>query len=234
MTPPVASDPALKVPATDILVVAGIALVATVVAAILQNALVSGDRDFVYSPVSMALVIGTYVAMGVGVVWAAGRTGDLRRALGFVRPPSWPRAVGLALLTVVAALIASALLEPIFHGADAQDIVPKDARPAGFAALAGVVLAYGAIAFVGPLVEESIFRGLLTAGLRQRFGPWRTALLTSALFAVAHFIPRVMPAVFLLGLALAFVYERIGSTIPGVLVHCLYNGIALTAALTKH
>ena len=43
-----------------------------------------------------------------------------------------------------------------------------------------------------------------------------------------------MPALFLLGLALAFVYERVGSTMPGMLVHCLYNGIALTAAVTKH
>ena len=60
------------------------------------------------------------------------------------------------------------------------------------------------------------------------------ALITAAFFAAAHFIPRVMPAVFLLGLALAFVYERIGSTMPGILVHCLYNGIALTAAVTKH
>jgi membrane protease YdiL (CAAX protease family) len=37
-----------------------------------------------------------------------------------------------------------------------------------------------------------------------------------------------------LGLALAFVYERIGSTLPGMLVHCLYNGIAVAAALTYH
>ncbi len=43
-----------------------------------------------------------------------------------------------------------------------------------------------------------------------------------------------MPAVFLLGLALAFVYERIGSTAPGILIHCVYNGIALTAAVTTH
>ena len=96
------------------------------------------------------------------------------------------------------------------------------------------MLAYVAIAFAGPVVEELLFRGLLTAGLRLRFGALRTALLTAAFFAVAHLIPRVMPAVFLLGLALAFVYERIGSTMPGVLVHCLYNGIALTAALTAH
>jgi membrane protease YdiL (CAAX protease family) len=179
-------------------------------------------------------VIATYVAMGIAVVWAARRTGDARRALGLVAPRSWWKALGLALGTVLAALVASAALEPIFHGADAQDVVPESGRPPGFWPIAGVVLAYAAVAVVGPLVEEMIFRGLLTAGLRRRFGPYRTAVLTAACFAVAHFIPRVMPAVFLLGLALAFVYERIGSTVPGVLIHCLYNGIALTAAVTKH
>ena len=96
------------------------------------------------------------------------------------------------------------------------------------------MLACVALALVGPFVEELLFRGLLTAAFRQRFGPWRTALLTAALFALAHVLPRVIPPIFLLGLALAFVYERVGSTMPGMLVHCLYNGIAVTAALTHH
>jgi membrane protease YdiL (CAAX protease family) len=47
-------------------------------------------------------------------------------------------------------------------------------------------------------------------------------------------LPRVIPPIFLLGLALALVYERVGSTVPGIMVHCVYNGIAVTAALTHH
>ena len=234
MTPPVVHDPSLRVPAMDVLVVGGVALVATVAAAGAHSLLISGDDDFIYSPGAMSLVIFTYLAMGAAAIWAARRTGDARRALGLVAPRSWPRAVGLAFGTVVLALIASALLEPIFHGADAQDVVPEGGRPAGIGPILGVILAYTAVAIVGPVVEELIFRGLLTAAMRRRFAAVRTALLTSLLFAVAHFIPRVMPAVFLLGLALAFVYERIGSTTPGVLIHCLYNGIALTAAVTTH
>jgi membrane protease YdiL (CAAX protease family) len=234
VTPPVADDPRLRVPATDMLAVGGVALVATVFAGAAHSVLVSGEGDFIYSPGAMAIIIVTYVTMGAAAVWAARRTGGARRALGLVAPRSWPRAVGLAFGTVVLALVVSAALEPIFHGADAQGVVPDSGRPPGFWPIAGVVLAYLAVAVAGPLVEELIFRGLLTASLRRRFGPWRTAVLTAAFFAVAHFIPRVMPAVFVLGLALAFVYERIGSTMPGILVHCLYNGIALTAAVTKH
>jgi membrane protease YdiL (CAAX protease family) len=232
--PPVADDARLRVPATDILVVAGVALAVTVLAGLVSSGLLADEGEFIYSPLSMLLVIATYVGMGAAALWAARRTGDARRALGLVAPASWPRAIGLALGTVVVALIASAALEPIFHGADAQGVVPDEGRPPGIGPIAGVVLAYLAVAVAGPIVEELIFRGLLTAGLRRRLGAWRTAVATAAIFAVIHFIPRVMPAVFLLGLALAFVYERIGSTAPGILIHCVYNGIALTAAATAH
>jgi CAAX protease family protein len=234
MTPPVADDARLRIPTADLLIVAAVALVVTIVGAGADRAFVGKQDDIVYSPGAMAVIICTYIAIGAAVVWTARRTGDARRALGLVAPRSWPRAIGLALITVLAALIASAALEPIFHGADAQGVSPDHARPPGLGSFAGIVLAYVAIALVGPVVEELLFRGMLTAGVRRRFGALATALFTAAIFAVAHFIPRVMPAVFLLGLALAFVYERIGSTAPGMLIHCSYNGIALTAALTLH
>ena len=170
MTPPVVHDPSLRVPATDVLIVGGVALLATVAAAGAHSLLISGDDDFIYSPGAMCLVIFTYLAMGAAAIWAARRTGNARRALGLVAPRSWPRAIGLAFGTVVLALIASALLEPIFHGADAQDVVPEEGRPPGIGPILGVILAYTAVAIVGPVVEELIFRGLLTAAMRRRFG----------------------------------------------------------------
>lgn len=234
MTPPVADDPRLQVPATHLLVIAGAALVATVLAAGAQEAFVPSSEEFIYSPGSTALTGGTYVVMGAAAIWAARRTGNPLAALGLVAPRSWPRAIGLALLTVLVALLVSAQLDRVFHGADAQGVVPDTGRPPGIGPIAGIALAYVAVALLGPIVEELIFRGLLTAAFRRRFGAIRTALITAAFFAVLHFIPRVMPTVFLLGLALALVYERVGSTAPGILVHCLYNGTALTAALTAH
>ncbi len=73
-------------PATDILIVAGVALVVTVLVGLLSSGLVSSDGDFIYSPVSMLLVMVTYVGMGGAALWAARRTGDVRRALGLVAP----------------------------------------------------------------------------------------------------------------------------------------------------
>lgn len=232
MNPPVARDPALRVPGTHLLVVAGVVLATSLVLGSVQAVLVPSNADVVYSPIAMLLTSASYVVIGASVVWAARKTGDARRALGLVAPASWSRALGLALVTVVAALAVSAALEPILHAARQQGLAPDAPRPAGFSPIAGIVLAVLAIAIIGPLVEEMLFRGLLTAGFRQRFGALGTAAITAALFALAHFLPRGLPALFLLGLALALVYERVGSTIPGFLVHCLYNGIALAAALS--
>jgi membrane protease YdiL (CAAX protease family) len=232
VTPPVARDPALRVPGTHLLFVAGVLLLSTVVLGVLQHALVPTTANVIYSPTTMLLTIASYAAIGAAVLWAAWQTGDPRRALGLVAPESWSRALGLALATVVGALAVSAALEPYLHAARQQGLTPDIPRPPGVAPIVGAIIAFVAIALVGPFVEEMLFRGLLTAGFRQRFGALGTAALTAALFAAAHLLPRGLPALFLLGLALALVYERVGSTIPGVFVHCLYNGIALTAALT--
>jgi membrane protease YdiL (CAAX protease family) len=234
VTPPVVRDPSLRVPASNVAIVGGLAIVWYFAIGAAQYALVPKNADVIYSPTAMLLTIALYGAIGAAVLWAARQTGDARRALGLVAPASWPRAVGLALLTVIAALAVSALLEPILHGARQQGLAPDSPRPPGASFIIGAVLACVALALVGPLVEELFFRGLLTAAFRRRFGPIRTALLTAALFALAHVLPRVIPPVFILGLALALVYERIGSTLPGMLVHCLYNGIAVAAALTHH
>jgi membrane protease YdiL (CAAX protease family) len=231
MTPPVARDPALRVPGTHLLIVAGVVLVTSLVLGAVQSALVPSNADVIYSPTAMLLTSLSYLVIGAAVLWAARQTGDARRTLGLVAPPSWPRALGLALVTVVAALAVSAALEPVLHAARQQGLTPDSPRPGGLSPIAGMLLAIVAIAIIGPFVEELLFRGLITATFRRRLGAAGTAVLTAALFALAHLLPRGLPALFLLGLALALVYERVGSAIPGVLIHCLYNGIALAAAL---
>jgi membrane protease YdiL (CAAX protease family) len=232
MTPPVARDPSLRVPGSHLLIVAGFVVVSYLAVGAAQYALVAKNAIIIYSPAAMLLTIALYGAIAAAVLWAASQTGDARRALGLVAPASWPRALGLAALTVIGALVLSAALEPVLHAAREQGLAPDASRPPGLTPIIGAVLACVALALVGPFVEELLFRGLLTASFRQRFGPWRTALLTAALFALAHVLPRVIPPIFVLGLALAFVYERVGSTVPGILVHCSYNGIAVAAALT--
>jgi membrane protease YdiL (CAAX protease family) len=72
-----------------------------------------------------------------------------------------------------------------------------------------------------PLVEEVIFRGLLYGPIRKKTDPVIAALTTSFLFMLAdgsykghHLIS---------GVLLAYLYERTGSLLPGILFHGLIN-----------
>jgi membrane protease YdiL (CAAX protease family) len=99
---------------------------------------------------------------------------------------------------------------------------------------ATALLVIGAV-LVAPILEEITFRGLLQTGLRQRWPilpRWGVVILASAIFAVVH-APAVaweaLPALFVLGLGMGWLYEASGSLLPPVLLHAGFN--ALNVAL---
>lgn len=72
--------------------------------------------------------------------------------------------------------------------------------------------------------EESIFRGILYRGLRTRYSVALAAVLSAALFAFVHSYPPYMPAIFLVGVALALVTEWRKSLALAIMIHAVYNG----------
>ncbi len=83
---------------------------------------------------------------------------------------------------------------------------------------------------VAPFVEEVFFRGFVFAGLRNKWD-WKTAALVSAaLFAMAHVLPTSILPIMILGLIFAFLYQVSGSIWPAILMHMLTNTVALSAA----
>jgi sodium transport system permease protein len=79
--------------------------------------------------------------------------------------------------------------------------------------------------------EELAFRGFILSGLRRRLGPGSAILLSSCLFALYHMnVFQLLPA-FLLGTVLALLALWSGSILPGMLFHCLYNGMLISVAL---
>ncbi len=147
--------------------------------------------------------------------------------LGWSRPHSWPRALGLALLVGVGASIVIELIDSFLHGSSEQGLTPKHWEHAHLGAyLANLVV----VALVDPVVEESIFRG---AGysLLERYGR-RTAIVAIGLsFALAHGLIEGLPELFVLGAALAWLRAKTGSTYPGMLVHGAFNAVTLIAVI---
>ncbi|HYY05136.1 MAG TPA: CPBP family intramembrane glutamic endopeptidase, partial [Candidatus Limnocylindria bacterium] len=77
---------------------------------------------------------------------------------------------------------------------------------------------------LAPVFEELVFRGLLFGTLRRRLGPAAAALVSAAVFALAHGYGVIgFAAVFWSGLLWAWAYERTGSLAPSIAAHAVDN-----------
>ncbi len=68
------------------------------------------------------------------------------------------------------------------------------------------------------------------AGLRERYGWQKAALISSSLFGVIHFTPTAIIPIFILGYIFAYLYQRSRSIWPAILMHASSNTLALGAA----
>jgi membrane protease YdiL (CAAX protease family) len=85
-------------------------------------------------------------------------------------------------------------------------------------------LAIGVIAVIGaPIVEETLFRGILYPTLKKRLGFGLAVFLTSALFAAVHYHALTALPLTILAIALTLVYEWRGNLASCILMHALFN-----------
>lgn len=125
--------------------------------------------------------------------------------------------VGLWLLSIAIANLQAAVV-----GAHPQSlIVAAAAHPSVIGLVIDLVFGAGLVA----VVEELFFRVVLFALLRQRMRFIYAAILSSALFAIAHEISAWLP-VFALGLGLAYLYEKRHSLWTNAFAHGTLNAIS--------
>jgi membrane protease YdiL (CAAX protease family) len=125
--------------------------------------------------------------------------------------------------TIVAALVV-ALLEAIGR--------PPEAEAAERAiAQLDPILVVLAVVVLAPIAEELFFRGIVfNAWLREGGRRW-AYIGSAALFAAVHLSLVTALPIFLLGLALAWVYERRRSLLAPIVMHATVNAISVTIAL---
>lgn len=90
----------------------------------------------------------------------------------------------------------------------------------------GSVLTISLLEYVvfAPVFEELAFRGILYAILRRRLAPLPAAMISACIFAAAHGYGLIgFISVFWSGLLWAWLYERTGSLIPGMIAHATNN-----------
>jgi membrane protease YdiL (CAAX protease family) len=148
--------------------------------------------------------------------------------LALRRPVSWRRAAGQMLGVLVAIYVITVAVSPFLHPGREQALTPDrwdPSRAAPFFANAFVVCV------LAPITEELTFRGLGFTLLR-RLGSWAAVVLTAIAFGLAHGLVEALPVLVAFGLGLAYIRLRQDSVLPGILLHGLFNAIALAFAVS--
>jgi uncharacterized protein len=187
------------------------------------------------SPVVYIIGVASMLLMILSVyLFAARRAGWA--ALGVV--PASTRTLVVTPLLVLLGFVGVALVNyviTLIQGAPLEN--PQVEAISGGQAFSGATLFWMLLLIAGlvPIAEELLFRGMLYPLLRARMGPAAAIVLNAALFAMAHVLPILIPALFVVGLLLAFLREWSGSVVPCILYHMLQNAIstfAITAMLS--
>jgi membrane protease YdiL (CAAX protease family) len=167
-------------------------------------------------------------AVIAAIVYGIAGLGNRRELLALRRPTSWRLAAKIAVGIGIGILVLSVLLNPLLHPGQEQGITPKHWEPSHAAAYVanGIV-----VAVVAPIVEELTFRGL-GYSLLVRFGRWTAIILVGIAFGLAHGLVEAFPLLAAFGAGLAYLRSRVDSVYPGMIVHGLFNAIALTIAVT--
>jgi membrane protease YdiL (CAAX protease family) len=156
---------------------------------------------------------------------------DVRELFALRGPESWHEAAALCLAVLVGIYVWSGLvaLLPLPQSpGDEQGLTPKHWEPEH---LWAYLANFAVIAIVAPVIEELTFRGVGFALLR-RFGLPVTIGVVGVTFGLAHGAVEGLLVFVPLGAALTYVRARTDSVYPGMIVHGVFNGIALLYVLT--
>lgn len=173
-------------------------------------------------PVAYGLTLAAWSA-GVGFVGFGAAFAIRFRSLAVfgVRRTTWRwLLIGLG-AGIVAFLLKGAInaaLIALGFGEDAQ--VPF--QQAGNGGALALIVTFVCLAFLVPLGEELLFRGVLMRGL-LRYGAVVAVLGSSVVFALFHGINLALPTALVVGIIAAEVARRSGSIWPAVVVHVVNN-----------
>jgi len=135
-------------------------------------------------------------------------------------------AAGVLVATYLWELIVVEL--PIRNPGKEQGLTPTHWEPAHAGAFAANVVLFTVVA---PVVEELTFRGVGQSLLRFA-GRWPSILLIGIAFGVWHGLVQALLVLIPFGAALAYLRDRTRSVLPGMVVHALFNGLALALAVS--
>jgi membrane protease YdiL (CAAX protease family) len=167
------------------------------------------------APDMQTLIAAVLILQTVGLIGAIYLFAVWRRKLACVRSAGFA-VVAFALAFLITTGVQSLLEEPLRN--PQLDIIAPD----GFS-WSGLLITLAFVGAIVPFAEELFFRGLVYGWLRARMPVWPAAILSGLGFGALHGIWWLIPALALLGIMLALIYERSGSIWSAVITHGLFN-----------
>ncbi len=215
----------------------GAASILIILIGMFMASLIPGLTQWQYEPpgkIQYNYVVALAALEGIGLLLGIYSYGFLRRKMTwkdlgiFKSTPQWLlKAAFVALLMIpvigiIAAIIQMILGLPISNP-QLEFLVPTDFS---FLSASAMLIVAG---FFVPLAEELFFRGVLYQALRNHFGVWVGIIISSVIFGALHGDVSIAGATFVMGLVLAFFFEKSRSIWPSVLIHALNNSLKLAA-----
>ena len=189
------------------------------------------DIAYRYSSSIAALVQYAFI---LGILLLIARGLPRRQAFALRRPPSWPRSLGLTVLTLLTIYFAAFVYERAlsvfgdWSPTEEQGLVPDgwDSSRAG-----AFVAFFLVVTLVAPVVEELTYRGL-GLSLLMPYGTPLAILATGILFGAAHGLLVALPVLTFFGVAVGWLRVRTDSIYPPALLHATFNGTALLVSVS--
>jgi hypothetical protein len=188
----------------------------------------SGARDQVYSWSAFAGGIVIY-AIWLGLVLALAT--DRHDLLALRRPRvDWGRVLGYVVAGIGAIYVIGIVVSTIplpQSPSEEQGLTPTQWEPRYAAAFAANVALF---ALVAPIVEELMFRGVGQSLLRF-LGRWPSILIVGSAFGLSHGLLEGLLVLVPFGVVVAWVRDRTDSVFPGMIIHAVFNGVALALSV---
>ncbi|MFP4437838.1 MAG: CPBP family intramembrane glutamic endopeptidase [Chloroflexaceae bacterium] len=217
----------------DIVAVLGLMLIGTVLIATVLGLLVRFTplemSDSLLSPVGYLTAVGFMGMMILGVyLFAARRSGW--GALGLRPAPLRPLAATpfLVIVGFMAAALANLAIVRI-TGEQFENPQVEALTDGQVLEPVQLIMVLFLVAVLAPIGEELLFRGMLYPLLRRQWGAVAAITANAVIFAGAHLIWQLFPALLVIGLLLAFLREWSKSVYPCILYHFLQNTLAVIA-----
>jgi uncharacterized protein len=196
-----------------------------------------GPGELAIEPVLLLLaaVGGQVIGLAASLAFLRLRRVDLRAVLGATRPAPRLLLTGVGIgagLLVVVTLVVAGLMQLTGSEQPADQFLLEELTRGGVSTLLAVIAAV----ILAPVAEELLFRGLLFTALVRRRGLHVAAIVSSLVFAVVHVDvavsqPLALVGLTIVGMALAYAYQRSGSLLVPIAGHAAFNGITLVVAL---